>query len=232
MSQSTLRHIKADMEKLLPNLKVETFFDVGANVGQTVLGMRALQPDAHIYAFEPIRASYDQLTETAGQLEKVECFNLALSESSSSVNMLAKGTSSNNRVVSRSGGDTEEVRTVTGDSFCEERGIDHIDYLKIDTEGHELQVLQGFRNMTSEFRIDMIELEAGMNWQNEKHTPFERLKGYLEPSGYLVFRLYEQIAEKRGKPQLRRVNVVFISETTIERNIRPSKKRVKAGSSG
>jgi hypothetical protein len=32
---------------------------------------------------------------------------------------------------------------VTVDQFCAERGVDRLDLLKIDTEGHELEVLEG-----------------------------------------------------------------------------------------
>jgi len=223
MSKSTPRRIKADIEQLLPNIEVRTLFDVGANVGQTVMAMRPLFPEAKLYAFEPVRASYEQLLDTAGNFDDTECFNLALSDANSAATMLARGTSQNNRIVEQSGSQTEEVSLISGDIFCEEHGIDHIDYLKIDTEGHEMQVLRGLQSMLSDYRVDLIELEAGMNWGNKKHTPFEHLKGYLEPMGYYLFRFYEQVAEKRGRPHLRRVNVVFISQPTVEGNIRVKK---------
>ncbi|MBI4534457.1 MAG: FkbM family methyltransferase [Candidatus Melainabacteria bacterium] len=36
-----------------------------------------------------------------------------------------------------------EIETVSLDSFCADRGIDHIDFLKIDTDGSDLDVLLG-----------------------------------------------------------------------------------------
>lgn len=222
MSKKTPRQIKQDVEWLLPNVRLRRIFDVGANVGQTVVGMHALYPDAELLAFEPVRASYERLEQTAADLAGVQCFNLALGEADVEGQVTARGTATGNRVVPTATKGTQAVTIATGDAFCRERGIDHIDYLKVDTEGHELQVLRGFARMLAEFRIDLVELEAGMSWDNQKHTPFERLKGYLEPMGYLVFRFYEQVAEKRGHPQLRRVNVVFVSRPTIERNVRVS----------
>ena len=42
---------------------------------------------------------------------------------------------------------TFEVKTDTLDNYCEENNIDNIDILKIDTEGSELEVLEGAKNI-------------------------------------------------------------------------------------
>lgn len=37
----------------------------------------------------------------------------------------------------------QDVNIITLDSYCEAKGIDNIDFIKIDVEGHELEVLKG-----------------------------------------------------------------------------------------
>jgi len=75
----------------------------------------------------------------------------------------------------------------TLDSFCKEYGIKHINYLKIDTEGYDLNVLKGADRLYSNKAVDFIEVEAGMNPRNKYHVSFIDLKSFLEAKGYLMF---------------------------------------------
>jgi hypothetical protein len=54
---------------------------------------------------------------------------------------------------------SENVALKTLDDFCAEHNILHIDFLKIDIEGHELICLQGAENMLQSDSIDMIQVE-------------------------------------------------------------------------
>jgi FkbM family methyltransferase len=221
----TNRQIKADIEQRLPNSTLGVIFDVGAHLGETCTVLREHYPPAEIWAFEPIPKTYRELEEIAGDLPRIHLLNHALGAVDGSAQMEARGTSGNNHVI----GEDEEPKRVKdvpiarGDTFCGERGIDQINYLKIDTEGHDLQVLRGFQKMLSDFKVDLVEVEAGMNSKNNKHVPLEHFKGYLEPMGYYIFRLYEQAPEFRGVPNLRRCNVVFMSSPMIETNTIPKK---------
>jgi hypothetical protein len=47
----------------------------------------------------------------------------------------------------------------TVDNFCKTNGIDHIDFLKIDTEGNELNILKGARKLLETENIDVIQFE-------------------------------------------------------------------------
>ncbi len=51
-----------------------------------------------------------------------------------------------------------DVNTDTIDNFCREKGIDYIDILKIDTEGSEIEVLEGAKNMLNKTNIILIEV--------------------------------------------------------------------------
>ena len=51
-----------------------------------------------------------------------------------------------------------EVKTDTLDNYCEKNKIDNIDILKIDTEGSELEVLEGAKNILKRTNIVLIEV--------------------------------------------------------------------------
>ena len=55
------------------------------------------------------------------------------------------------------------------DQFCEENGVARIQFLKIDTEGQEMEVLQGASRMIQEGRIDFIQFEFGDTFL---HSPY------------------------------------------------------------
>jgi hypothetical protein len=113
----------------------------------------------------------------------------------------------------------EDVERETVDEFCSDRGIDHIDFLKIDTEGHDLEVLRGSERLLSEQRVDVVEVEAGMNIGNKRHVSFADLDQYLQERNYFVFGIYEQVNEwPIHRPQLRRTNPIYISRRVIEAN--------------
>ena len=49
----------------------------------------------------------------------------------------------------------------TLDDFCAENEVTEIGYLKIDVEGHELNVLRGAHRMLEEGRIRFVQFEFG-----------------------------------------------------------------------
>jgi FkbM family methyltransferase len=211
----------------LPELSVDRVFDVGANVGKTVAAFQRRFPEAEIWAFEPVKASYEQLVQSTASVEGIQCFNFALGAESAAGHITADGTSEKNRLVpARSGRATQSIPIVAGTDFCDEHGIDHIGYLKVDTEGHDLEVLRGFEPMLRDSRVDVVEVEAGMNPENELHVPLQDFLAFLQPCGYRLFRTFKEVSEKPVKgPYLRRVNAVFISPSVIGRHRAPAVSR-------
>ncbi len=70
-----------------------------------------------------------------------------------------------------------DVRTDTIDNFCNEQRIDFIDILKIDTEGSELEVLEGAKNMLNKTNIVLIEV---LDERKKFEKKYERVIDILE----------------------------------------------------
>lgn len=216
-----------DIAVALPGYRIETVFDVGANIGQSAVEYARALPLSRIYSFEPIGESFKQLRKNTAGFASVQCIQLALAANPGKGMMLANETSTMNHLISNLGsGDNidlpiEQVNIDTLEHFCEQSGIDRISYLKIDTEGTDMEVLKGAQHMLAQQRIDLVELEAGMNPRNTYHVPFTVLKEYLERHNYFLFGFYEQFHEwPTQEPHLRRTNPVFISSRMIEKHRR------------
>jgi FkbM family methyltransferase len=167
------------------------FFDVGANVGdRTAFVLSAAVGEARVHAFEPAPATLDHLTARFAADSRVRVVGAALSDASGSAALLDYGALSglNSLVVEQfhSGPtDVHSVRVIAGDEYCQEHGIDRIDFLKIDVEGFEWNVIQGLTRMLTEKRIRSVQFEYGFIHATTGHLirDFYRL---FESLGYQV----------------------------------------------
>ena len=70
-----------------------------------------------------------------------------------------------------------DIRTDTIDNFCEENGVNFIDILKIDTEGSEIEVLEGSKKMLNKTNIILIEvLDERKNFDEKYQRVIEILE--------------------------------------------------------
>jgi FkbM family methyltransferase len=214
-----------DIENSLPTFAADIVFDVGANVGQSAQSFLEWFPRSRIYCFEPVSATFRQLQNNLKDNDRAFCYCLALGSSASTGQMLLQGSpdmfslSSRLDRVPNGNVPTEHVQVATLDDFCLTHSIDRINFLKIDTEGGDLDVLRGAEHMLNDQKIDLVQVEAGMNVNNKWHVPFELLKDYLESRSHFLFAIYEQVSEwPTSEPHLRRTNPVFISRRMIETN--------------
>jgi FkbM family methyltransferase len=206
------RDVFSDMRKLGTPFDPRLLFDVGANIGETAAEMAQRFPLATILAFEPSRLNHAHLSKRFRGNASVQPLQLGLSSAPGRIHFIddpADHTMARLASPEDEGAYPVEVQTI--DALCAERGFDHIDYLKIDTEGHDLEVLRGAERMLRERRVAFVEVESGVSRDNDYHVPLETLKAHLEDRDYRLFGLYEQVHEwPTGMPNLRRVNAVFI----------------------
>jgi len=81
----------------------------------------------------------------------------------------------------------EEVKLERIDSFCQNNNINHIDLLKLDVEGNELNILKGAENLIKSKSIDFIQFEFGP-CDIDSRTFFQDFFYLLTPR-YKIYRL-------------------------------------------
>ena len=136
----------------------DVFFDVGAYIGlYSIILSRCLHKNGKIYAFEPApesRKLLEQHLKLNGADGKVEVVSAAVGEKCGRAEMFTIGNHIQNSLSRLAFGTNPAIRAtgvdvVSLDAFCAERSVIPT-WVKVDTEGWELRVLQGstgvFRN--------------------------------------------------------------------------------------
>ncbi|HYF10458.1 MAG TPA: FkbM family methyltransferase [Candidatus Paceibacterota bacterium] len=164
--------------------------DVGANIGIHAVYLSRLATKVH--AFEPVGSTFSYLLETValnGAQEKIETHRLGLGESAGELEMQIfslEHSSWNSAYVPKnqqiSPVGVERVPVTTLDDFAEDKQLQKIDFVKIDVEGHELQVLRGAKKLLGEKRISTLSFEVT---QMHAHDPQE-IFHLLRDCGYEV----------------------------------------------
>lgn len=169
--------------------------DVGANVGAYCKALANACPAIRIHAFEPHPRTYERLIANVQGLA-VQCHNVAVGTKAGSVELYdyAQGDASSHASLYRDviekihGGLSvaHRVEMICLDDYLESQSIDHVDLLKVDTEGHEISVLAGARRYIEEGRIEAIQFE--FNEMNTSSRTF--FKDFLELlPHYNIYRL-------------------------------------------
>jgi FkbM family methyltransferase len=166
-----------------------TVIDVGANVG--VYAFSAAQrvgATGRVLAVEPFSGCVACLEQTCriNQLDWVTVCRGAASDRNGTAHLALYSASEMNQVMTEIEAaeiPTEAVPCFTLDTLMEREGLQRVDLLKIDAEGHELQVLQGSDRLLNQYSpIILYENIAGRQGSNLPVAEF------LIENGYQLFR--------------------------------------------
>jgi FkbM family methyltransferase len=144
------------------------FIDVGANIGITATIAGLLVSPGLVLALEPVPEAFAYLSENISNsgLTNVQCFNMAAASTEGEVNLVFHPGHNfaafvgYDDVLDRYTGYAETtIRAVSLDQLVQEQGLDHVDFIKIDVEGYELEVLRGATRLLEEFH-PVVFLEA------------------------------------------------------------------------
>jgi FkbM family methyltransferase len=172
-------------------------FDIGANIGSMALNFARMAPGGWVYAFEPTYYAFEKLKRNISlnpELDKrIRAVQLFVSDRSGPVHNIEAYSSwkidgSVQKPHPLHGGmirNTAGVAAITLDDFCIENQISRVDLIKIDTDGHELQVLTGARKTLGKYKPFLI-FEIGLYTLNEHHIGFEQYFNCLKTFGYVL----------------------------------------------
>ena len=193
----------SDQAALLSERDVGTILDVGAYVGETAIIYRRLFPMATVHCFEPVPESFDRLSSMLSGDPLTIVNALAIGDRTQPVELHVNRSAFTSSTMSPapdvsaylSQEHFEEVAThraesTTIDRYCAERGIDHVDVLKLDIQGGERAALRGATKMLSREAISLIYTELLIAPMYEGQGSIGDILGFCEGQGYRLYGLY------------------------------------------
>jgi FkbM family methyltransferase len=185
--------------RILSNLKHHEYicvFDIGANVGSWTQSLiehsQGVRCKPVIHAFEPCKGTYATLLKNLHSWRVdgyVTANNLALSSSTGRHCFYSIGADVGVNSLYPINGfdqqDVEEIDTETVDEYCAKHEISHIHFMKIDTEGHDLEVVYGGKGMLSKGAVDIVQFEYSHRWINARHFLRDAFDLFL-PLGFII----------------------------------------------
>ena len=176
----------------------DVVFDVGANTGVYSLISKTIKAETSVHAFEPIPVIYQKLKHNF-DLNKfnIQGHELAVSDKTGTTFIYGLDTEhqysasiTNNNNYKKG----TEISTIALDDFIQKNSINKVDLIKIDVEGHEPEVLQGFSNGLVKFKPTML-IEVLLEDVGNK------INKLLEGLGYLFY----NIDEKTGLTKVEKI---------------------------
>lgn len=176
---------------------LDRVFDIGTNMGWYSILSAKLAKHGEVHSFEPVPFIYEKFKKNAALngIQSIHANNIALGkEKSGSIAIhtfdgLYHGHSSMS-TLNRTDYQTVHVSMTTLDSYCQEHGIARIDFIKMDTEGAEMEVLAGAKEiMSGSFPpIWLIELneETAAAFQYAPHELIDLLLTYHPYELYVI----------------------------------------------
>jgi FkbM family methyltransferase len=176
-----------------------TIIDVGANFGLMSLNYAKTYPKGKVYAFEPTHYALEKLKrnlELNPKLnERVQVTNSFISSEVSDTpgikaysSWKVDGSKDSDKHDTHGGTakSTDGVGSITLDAFCAQNNIDKIDFIKIDTDGHELEILTGAKDAIKKY-LPIIIFEIGIYVMEERDIDFSHYSDYFKSIGCRMF---------------------------------------------
>jgi|694.fasta_scaffold06329_19 FkbM family methyltransferase len=160
-----------DLKKFLiknfsPISKKIIFFDVGSNLGKDISFIKSLYIKNNIHAFEP---NFKSFTFLKKNFDNIILNNLAVDNISDKKIIFYETLISSNSSLKKNFIDNRDyfsritkkypIKTISIDNYCKKNKINHIDFLKIDTQGNEYEVLESAKKYLKKRKIKLIKIE-------------------------------------------------------------------------
>lgn len=197
--------------------KKRVIFDIGANIGEYshMIEKRAseLDLDIGLHLFEPTKSCFSTISKKFND-NNIVLNNFGASDIDSSAkiyydkeesglaSLYQRNLDSYNLELNQS----EEIQLRRLDNYIEEKNINHIDFVKIDIEGHEFKAFEGFGKYLNGDFIDYIQFEYG-GANLDSHTSLMEIFKFLRTRGFKIAKVMPNGLEVREyKPYMDNFN--------------------------
>jgi len=179
------------LKQAIESRKNPIIFDVGANIGHWTESVLKTNPSAIIHAFEPSPTSFPVLSQKPFP-QTATINNLGLGDKKQVLTFYEYGNEhTHNSLYPRHDKPYKSEISIPVDTlsnYCIEHAIEHINYLKIDTEGHDYHVLVGAKSFLEQEKIDVIQFDNGNNYIDARIF-LKDIFDLIAPLNYSLYRI-------------------------------------------
>lgn len=167
-----------------------TVIDVGGNRGLWGRAVASVGADVQVHSCEPVPEFFAQLE--AEKHERQSIHNVALGRVAGNQTIFVTGNDAGGSAARQRPGKNNydiKIETITGDALVHKAGIDRVDFIKVDVDGREYDVLEGFSDTITGHR-PVIQFEFG-DFSYYCNHPFHQFWELAERHRYAVYRLHQ-----------------------------------------
>jgi FkbM family methyltransferase len=168
-------------------------FDVGFHDGASTREILRARPKARVFGFDPSRDALRRHRQDFAADSRIVFVDRGLARIPGELPFYDYENMCNSFAPRKETGlappASYEAQITTLDLFCGENGIDHVNFLKIDAEGYDLDVLEGAKDILSRQGVDIFMFEFASGWSATKRYLWEA-HDYFEPLPYRLFHLF------------------------------------------
>lgn len=170
-------------EKVYKPKKGDVVIDIGAYVGMFAVKMALCVGDSgKVIAIEPAVNNREYLYRNTENIKNIIVMPVALGASNGMGDLFISHDSPCHTLIERPHSHTEKVVINKLDTLLEQKHVDKVDFIKIDAEGYELEILKGATDtlMSSKPKLAIASYHNLPNGEGE--LPY--VKQYLDKLGY------------------------------------------------
>ena len=204
--------------KFIDNKNVKIVVDIGAHKGEFLKHIKKIKSIRKVYSLEPQKKVYGELLKEIDN-KKFFAYNIAISNRNGKQKMqindfsmtstLSKVNENSiyykikNLIIGNKKKNFEYIKTEKLDLFTKKRKLNKIDLLKVDTEGHELNVVKSGLKTLKKTRYLLIEFRQNnlyLNYSSQAlhkivlKNNFKLIKKFKFPLFSMEDRLYKNIS--------------------------------------
>ncbi len=180
--------------------KGDVALDIGANIGINTIRLAKLVGDnGKVFSFEPVPYIISRFQENIklNAIENVSLIPVALGSEDEELRISFSENEENKGATSLRNRDEEGImiKVRCGDKLLEENSISNVNFIKIDVEGFEWEVLQGLERTIEKYRPTLI-VEWDIDYQNRADTDIDKWAKYIEMHSYELYQIKKYYLQK------------------------------------